>query len=155
MRWNLLAFLIIGHFVTDINTGALPAFLPFIKESLHLTYVMTASIILVFNVTSSVIQPLFGFLSDRWSLRWLLPVGCFIAPLGLGLLGLSPSYAWILLFASLSGIGQASFHPEGFKMISRLGGTKRRRSSPFSISGETSGLPWGLFLRRSFLPISG
>jgi len=145
MRWNLLLFLIIGHFVTDINTGALPAFLPFIKESLHLTYVMTASIILVFNVTSSVIQPLFGFLSDRWSLRWLLPFGCFIAPLGLGLLGLSPSYAWILLFTSLSGIGQASFHPEGFKMISRLGGTKKATVISFFHFGGNLGFAVGPF----------
>ncbi len=90
MNWKALALLIAGHFVTDINTGALPAFLPFIKDSLALSYTMTASIILFFNVTSSVIQPLFGYLSDRWSVRWLLPVGPFLASLGLGLLGLGP-----------------------------------------------------------------
>jgi MFS transporter, FSR family, fosmidomycin resistance protein len=125
MNWKALALLIAGHFVTDINTGALPAFLPFIKDSLALSYTMTASIILFFNVTSSVIQPLFGYLSDRWSVRWLLPVGPFLASLGLGLLGLGPSYTWILLFASLSGLGQASYHPEGFKTVSFLSGKKK------------------------------
>ena len=73
-----------GHFVTDINTGALPAFLPFIKESLSLSYTMTASIILVFNLTSSVIQPIFGYSSDRWSARWLLPGRLFRRPAGIG-----------------------------------------------------------------------
>src|SRR5512136_243062 len=131
MNWKALALLIAGHFVTDINTGALPAFLPFIKDSLALSYTMTASIILFFNVTSSVIQPLFGYLSDRWSVRWLLPVGPFLASLGLGLLGLGPSYAWILLFASLSGLGQASYHPEGFKTVSLLSGKKK--ASIFSL----------------------
>jgi MFS transporter, FSR family, fosmidomycin resistance protein len=125
MNWKALALLIAGHFVTDINTGALPAFLPFIKDSLDLSYTRAASIILFFNVTSSVIQPLFGYLSDRWSVRWLLPVGPLLASLGLGLLGLGPSYAWILLFASLSGLGQASYHPEGFKTVSFLGGKKK------------------------------
>ena len=52
MNLKALVLLIAGHFVTDINTGALPAFLPFIKESLNLSYTVTASIILVFNVTS-------------------------------------------------------------------------------------------------------
>ena len=125
MNWKTLVLLIAGHFVTDINTGALPAFLPFIKDSLGLSYTLTASIILVFNVTSSVIQPVFGYLSDRWSIRWLLPVGPFLASLGLGLLGLGPSYAWILLFAAVSGLGQASYHPEGFKTVSFLSGTKK------------------------------
>src|SRR5512137_46149 len=83
MNWKALALLIAGHFVTDINTGALPAFLPFIKDSLHLSYTMAASILLIFNVTSSVIQPVFGYFSDRSSARWLLPVGCFIASLGM------------------------------------------------------------------------
>ena len=125
MNWKALALLIAGHFVTDINTGALPAFLPFIKDSLHLSYTMAASIVLFFNMTSSVIQPLFGYLSDRWSVRWLLPVGPLLASLGLGLLGLGPSYAWILLFASLSGLGQAGYHPEGFKTVSFFSGKKK------------------------------
>jgi FSR family fosmidomycin resistance protein-like MFS transporter len=126
-----LALLIAGHFVTDINTGALPAFLPFIKSSLNLSYTMTATIILVFNVTSSVIQPVFGYLSDRWSVRWLLPVGPSLASLGLGLVGLGPSYAWILLFVSLSGLGQASYHPEGFKTVGLL--SREKKATIFSI----------------------
>lgn len=131
MNWKALALLIAGHFVTDINTGALPAFLPFIKDFLSLSYTMTATIILVFNLTSSVIQPVFGYFSDRFSARWLLPVGPFIASLGLGLLGLSPSYAWILFFASLSGLGQASYHPEGYKTVNLLSGKKK--ATVFSI----------------------
>jgi len=131
VNWKALLLLIAGHFVTDINTGALPAFLPFIKEALQLSYTVTASIILIFNVTSSVIQPIFGFFSDRWSARWLLPVGPFIASLGLALLGLGSSYVWILFFAALSGIGQASYHPEGFKTISLL--SQRKKASAISV----------------------
>jgi FSR family fosmidomycin resistance protein-like MFS transporter len=137
-----LLLLVAGHFVTDINTGALPAFLPFIKDSLSLSYTVTASIILVFNVTSSVIQPVFGYLSDRWSIRWLLPVGPFLASLGLGLLGLSPSYLWILLFASLSGLGQASYHPEGFKTISLLSG--KRKATMISVFHFGGNLGFGV-----------
>jgi FSR family fosmidomycin resistance protein-like MFS transporter len=139
---KVLLLLVAGHFVTDINTGALPAFLPFIKDSLSLSYTVTASIILVFNVTSSVIQPVFGYLSDRWSIRWLLPVGPFLASLGLGLLGLSPSYLWILLFASLSGLGQASYHPEGFKTISLLSG--KRKATMISVFHFGGNLGFGV-----------
>ena len=151
----MLILLIAGHFVTDINTGALPAFLPFIKESLDLSYTMTATIILVFNLTSSVIQPAFGYFSDRWSIRWLLPVGPFLASLGLALLGLAPSYAWILFFASLSGIGQASYHPEGFKAASLLSGERKATVISFFHFGGNLGFALGPILTTTFFTFMG
>lgn len=151
----MLILLIAGHFVTDINTGALPAFLPFIKESLDLSYTMTATIILVFNLTSSVIQPAFGYFSDRWSVRWLLPVGPFLASLGLALLGLAPSYAWILFFASLSGIGQASYHPEGFKAASLLSGERKATVISFFHFGGNLGFALGPILTTTFFTFWG
>jgi len=155
MNWKILILLIAGHFVTDINTGALPAFLPFIKESLDLSYTMTATIILVFNLTSSVIQPAFGYFSDRWSVRWLLPVGPFLASLGLALLGLAPSYAWILFFASLSGIGQASYHPEGFKAASLLSGERKATVISFFHFGGNLGFALGPILTTTFFTFMG
>ena len=155
MNWKTLALLIAGHFVTDINTGALPAFLPFIKEPLNLSYTMTATIILVFNLTSSVIQPAFGYFSDRWSIRWLLPVGPFLASLGLALLGLAPSYVWILFFASLSGIGQASYHPEGFKTVSLLSGPKKATVISFFHFGGNLGFAVGPILTTTFFTYMG
>jgi FSR family fosmidomycin resistance protein-like MFS transporter len=155
MNWKILALLIAGHFVTDINTGALPAFLPFIKESLSLSYAITATIILVFNLTSSVIQPAFGYFSDRWSIRWLLPVGPFLASLGLALLGLAPSYTWILIFASLSGLGQASYHPEGFKTVSLLSGPKKATVISFFHFGGNLGFSVGPILTTTFFTLWG
>jgi FSR family fosmidomycin resistance protein-like MFS transporter len=150
MNLKILLLLIAGHFVTDINTGALPAFLPFIKDSLNLTYTMTASVILVFNVTSSVIQPLFGYFSDRWSIRWLLPLGPFIASLGLGLVGIAPSYFWILLFVAFSGAGQASYHPEGFKTMNFIGGQKKATAISFFHFGGNLGFAAGPILATFF-----
>jgi len=155
MNWKILAILIAGHFVTDINTGALPAFLPFIKESLTLSYTMTAAIILVFNVTSSVIQPIFGYYSDRHSARWLLPVGPFLASLGLALLGLAPSYFWVLFFASLSGLGQASYHPEGFKTVNLLSGPKKATVFSFFHFGGNLGFAIGPILATAFFTYLG
>jgi FSR family fosmidomycin resistance protein-like MFS transporter len=155
MNYKVLILLIAGHFVTDINTGALPAFLPFIKESLSLSYTMTASIILVFNLAASVIQPIFGYSSDRWSARWLLPVGCFTAPLGLGLLGFGSSYGWVLLFVALSGIGQACYHPEGFKIVNQLSGEKKASANSLFLFGGNLGFAVGPILATLFFSYFG
>jgi len=155
MNYKALLLLIAGHFVTDINTGALPAFLPFLKESLSLSYAMAASIILAFHLTSSIIQPIFGYSSDRWSAYWLLPFGCLLAPLGLGLLGFGPSYAWILFFASLSGIGQASYHPEAFKIVNQLSGKKKASFNSLFLFGGNLGFAVGPILATLFFSHSG
>jgi len=155
MNLKILAILAAGHFVTDINTGALPAFLPFLKESLGLSYALTASILLAFNITSSVIQPIFGFFSDRWSAKWLLPIGPLIASLGLALIGFSPSYSWILLFASVSGLGQASYHPEGFKTVNLLSGERKATAISLFHLGGNLGFAVGPILATFFFAYSG
>ena len=155
MNLKALILLTAGHLVTDINTGALPAFLPFIKEFLNLSYTMTASIILIFNVTSSVIQPIFGYFSDRRSARWLLPTGCFVASLSLSLLGLGSSYAWIFLFAALGGLGQGSYHPEGFKTVNFLSGEKKATAISLFLVGGSLGLSLGPIMATLFFKFLG
>jgi FSR family fosmidomycin resistance protein-like MFS transporter len=69
----MLAPLAVGHMTTDVYQGALPALLPFLKDAYHLTYTQTGTIVLVMQAASSLIQPLFGYLSDRTERVWLMP----------------------------------------------------------------------------------
>jgi hypothetical protein len=64
-NYRLLGLLALGHLVIDTNQGSLPALLPYLKAVLGLTYTATGVIVLMANVTSSLIQPLFGFLADN------------------------------------------------------------------------------------------
>lgn len=148
-----LAILSAGHLVTDVNQGALPALLPFFKEVLNLSYT-TAGIILLFgNLTSSVIQPAFGFLSDRRPIGWLLPLAPFIACLGMSLTGLIPNYYLLLICVIVSGFGVASFHPEGFKTAHFFTGDKKATGmSIFAVGGSLGialGPVWALTLVTS------
>src|SRR5688572_33367069 len=90
---RLLGLLSLGHMVIDINGGALPALLPFLKSSLSLSYTTSGAIILMSNVTSSLIQPVFGYLADKTSRRWILPLSVLLSGLGIALTGLTTSYA--------------------------------------------------------------
>ena len=132
-----LAILSAGHLVTDINQGALPVLLPFFKEVLNLSYTMSGVIVLSSNLTSSIIQPAFGHLSDRRPLGWLLPLAPFIACLGLSITGFISNYPLLLLCVVLTGIGIASFHPEGFKTAYFFTGDKKATGmSIFAVGGS-------------------
>lgn len=117
MQVQVLLLLVLGHVVTDTTQGALPALLPLLKEVHKLSYAETGALVMTMNLTSSVIQPLFGHLTDRWNLRWLVPAGVAVSGLGFGLIGLAPGYIAILAAVVLCGLGVASFHPESFKAV--------------------------------------
>ena len=137
MNKKALAVLSAAHLVTDINQGALPALLPFFKEALNLSYTMSGVILLSANLTSSIIQPVFGHLSDRRPIGWFLPLAPFIACLGLSLTGLISSYSLLLICVIVSGIGIAIFHPEGFKTAYFFTGDKKATGmSIFAVGGN-------------------
>lgn len=112
---KVLVILSLGHMVTDIYQGALPAILPFLKERLSLTYTMTGFILMMTNFTSSILQPVFGYYSDKKEKAALLPLGLLCAGVGFSLLTLAPTYSLALFFVAISGLGIASYHPEGYK----------------------------------------
>ncbi len=123
--------------MTDLNSSALPALLPFLKDALGLSYAMAGTIILFSNLTSSVIQPVFGFITDRKSYLWFLPLGIFCAALGIALLGWASSYEQIVVLVILSGLGVAIYHPEGWRIANFFAGDKKATGmSIFGVGGN-------------------
>src|ERR1041384_2851162 len=112
---KLIALLALGHFVIDANQGALPAVLPFLKQWHALTYTQVAMLVLAGNLTSSLIQPLFGYLSDRIARRWVLPASIFVSGIGIALLGLAPGYAASMALVVVMGLGVAAGDAQGYK----------------------------------------
>lgn len=134
---RLLGLLALGHMVIDINQGSLPAMLPFLKSALALSYTATGVIVLMANVTSSLIQPLFGYFADKTARRWLLPVSVLLSSAGLGLTGLAPSYGAVLVLVVITGFGVAAYHPEGYRTATAVAGDRKVTGvSVFSTGGN-------------------
>ena len=127
-----------GHLAVDFASGAVPALLPFFVLEFDLSYTATALLMLAVLVSSSLVQPLFGLLSDRRGAIWLLPAGVALGGLGTGLAAVAPRYELVLALVFLSGIGIAAFHPEGAKFAAYASGRKRASGmSYFNIGGNT------------------
>ncbi len=146
MNKKALAILSAGHLVTDINQGALPALLSYFKEALNLSYTMSGVILLSANLTSSVIQPVFGHLSDRRPIKWFLPFSPLIACLGMSITGLISSYSLLIICVIVSGIGVASFHPDGFKTAYFFTGERKATGMSIFAAGGNLGIAAGPIL---------
>lgn len=132
-----LVLLGIGHLVTDINQGALILLLPVVKAELRLTNAATALLVTAATLTSSMLQPVFGWLSDRWRLHALLPLGCLLAGTGIGLTALTNTYLGVMAAVAVSGIGIAAYHPEAAKSANAVSGDRRATGmSVYSVGGN-------------------
>jgi MFS transporter, FSR family, fosmidomycin resistance protein len=127
----------VGHLCTDISQGSIPALLPFLISRDHLSYAAASALVLAATISSSVIQPAFGHVSDRYSLPWLMPVGPALGGLGVALVGFAPSYGLTFAAVLLSGLGVAAFHPEGSRFANYVSGPRRASGmSLFSVGGN-------------------
>jgi FSR family fosmidomycin resistance protein-like MFS transporter len=115
------------------------------------SYALAGAIIMTMNLTSSVIQPLFGYLTDRWSLRWLLPLGVAGSGVGMALVALSPGYWSVLAAVVFSGLGVASYHPEAFKSVLASAGERKVTAVSWFMVGGNLGMALGPVLVSAYL----
>jgi MFS transporter, FSR family, fosmidomycin resistance protein len=141
-----LAVLASGHACADMAQGAVPALLPFLIDQRGFSYGAAGALILVTSVGSSAIQPLFGLGSDRLSLPWLMPLGVLLAGLGVALVGVTSSYPATAAAVALSGLGVASFHPEGARFANQVSGNRRGQGMSFFSLGGNAGFALGPIL---------
>lgn len=112
----ILAALSLAHLLNDLIQSMIPAIYPLIKESYQLDFTQIGLITLAFQVTSSLLQPLLGYITDKrpWPHAMVAGMGCSL--MGLLCLAYAGSYSMVLLGASLVGLGSAVFHPEATRM---------------------------------------
>src|ERR671921_1956145 len=138
-----MAALSVGHLFTDVNQGAAAALVPFLVAERDLSLAAAGFLVLAATLSSSIAQPLFGYLSDQKPLAALMPVGLMLAGVGIALVGIAPNYPLTLLCTILSGLGVASFHPESARFANYVSGTGRARGMSFFSVGGNAGFALG------------
>lgn len=120
----------------DVYQGAVAALVPFFVAERAYSYAAASGIVLAASLLSSVVQPLFGALTDKWAMPWLLPVSTLVGGAGVALAGVGGSYAVTLLVVAVSGIGVAAYHPEAARVARRASRGSHTAMSWFSLGGN-------------------
>jgi FSR family fosmidomycin resistance protein-like MFS transporter len=138
-----MTVLSLGHLSVDLCQGALPALLPFLIAEHGWSYGQASALILAATVSSSIIQPLFGHLSDGRSMPWLMPVGVALAAGGIALAGVAGSYPLTFAVIVASGLGVAAYHPEASRFANYVAGERRATAMSFFSVGGNAGFALG------------
>jgi FSR family fosmidomycin resistance protein-like MFS transporter len=134
-----------GHLAVDFASGSVPALIPFMTDKFHLGYALSAMLLLAATASSSLVQPLFGLLSDRRGALWLIPGGALLAAIGIAGAAVSPVYPLVLVLVFVGGLGVAAFHPEGSKFAAYASGERRATGMAYFNSGGNAGYALGAF----------
>lgn len=114
-----------AHFLNDLLQSVIPASLPVLKEANALTFAEVGLITLTVQITSSLLQPFVGAVSDRHPMPAALPCGMLLSGLGLILLAHATTLPAILISVALIGCGSAVFHPESSRTAQDVSGGRR------------------------------
>ncbi|WP_425838130.1 MFS transporter [Streptomyces fractus] len=137
MRKNTsIPLLSVGHACVDVYQGAVASLVPYFVAERAYSYAAVSGIVLAASLLSSVAQPVFGLLTDRRAMPWLLPLSTLLAGVGIALSGVSDSYAVTLAVVAVSGIGVAAYHPESARVARLASRGSHSAMAWFSLGGN-------------------
>jgi MFS transporter, FSR family, fosmidomycin resistance protein len=150
-----IATLSIGHFSIDFWQGCFPAITALLAVGRGYSYTTVGTLVLAFNLASSVVQPLFGRIADKRSAQWLMPLGLSIAGVGVVLMGTLSNEILLCLSAMIAGVGVAAFHPEAARLVRAASIGKHATTMSYFSTGGALGFACGPLLASWLLTIFG
>lgn len=136
--YRILFAISLGHFLNDCMQSVVPALFPILEKSMNLNYTQMGWIAFALNMTSSLLQPVFGVIADKRPSPFLLPIAMCLSMIGMVGLAVAPNFYFVIGSALFVGLGSAIFHPEGSRVAYMAAGRKRGLAqSIYQVGGNT------------------
>lgn len=135
--YSMLVICGISHFLNDMIQSIIPSIYPIIKDKFDFSFAQIGIITLVFQMTSSIMQPFTGLYADRHPRPYALSIGMCFTLTGLLMLAFADNYLLILLAVSIVGFGSSVFHPTASRVAQLAsGGRKSLAQAIFQVGGN-------------------
>ncbi|MDD3593021.1 MAG: MFS transporter [Candidatus Gastranaerophilales bacterium] len=107
----------VSHFAVDTYSGFVNPIMPFIAAHLGMSLAITTLIIGLSHLCSSMLQPIFGFISDNCRKRFFIFWGMLITSIFIPMIGIAPSIFVLAICLILGSVGNGFFHPQATSFI--------------------------------------
>ncbi len=122
-----IVLLTFAHLFNDFYAGFLIPLLSYFQTTLHLTITQVSVLPTVLAVFGSVLQPVFGFLGDRFNKKHFFVVsGVLCSAVFLSSICFAPNFIVLVLMLMIGASGVAAFHPNG---VATVAGLSQNRST--------------------------
>lgn len=140
---SLIGLIGIAHLCSHFSQLLLPPLFPWLKEAFHTSYAELGFLMTIFFVVSCTVQTLSGFWVDRYGPRPVLYAGLGLLALAAFGFAASTSYAMLMGFAIVAGLGNGVFHPVDYTLINRKVSAPRLGHA-YSVHGISGNLGWAV-----------
>lgn len=154
-RERAVLLLSLGHFANDTYPGFLAPLQPLLMQQAGYGLTIAGLLTSIGSISGSIMQPLFGLLSDRMRYPWLVILGPLLTALIFGTIGWWHDWRALALVVFLGGLGTAAFHPQAAAMAGK--GSENRRGLVMSlfITGGNFGSALGPILILTVVSLWG
>ena len=115
-----IILLTFAHLCNDFYAGFLMPLLSYFQSHLHLTITQVSILPTVLAVFGSILQPVFGFLGDRFNKKLFVVSGVLCSALFMSCIGFAPNFIILIFMLTIGASGVASFHPNGAATVAGL-----------------------------------
>ena len=135
--FRVLFAISLAHLLNDMVQSIVPSIYPIIKDDMGLSFVQIGVITLVFQMTSSLLQPFVGVYADRRPSTYALALGMCFTLAGLIWLAFAAGYGAMLGAVAVIGMGSSIFHPEASRVAQLAAGRQKGLAqSIFQVGGN-------------------
>ncbi len=123
-----------AHMLHDVYSSFFAPLLPLLTEKLGFTYAV-AGMLSVVQKLPSLLNPLIGFVADRFAVRSAIIAAPVLTITAMGLIGIAPSTALLAVLMFTCGISAAVFHVTAPVLMRRVSGNRIGRGMSFFMFG--------------------
>jgi FSR family fosmidomycin resistance protein-like MFS transporter len=133
---KVILALCLVHFTGDFYNSFINPLMPMFVEKYSLTLVQVGLLAGLGRFLAFIVQPPAGYIADHYRTRLFILGGPILTVVFIPLVGVAPSFLFLLLFISLGSIGSAMYHPTAAGMVSTYAGSRFGLSmSVFNMGG--------------------
>ena len=143
------------HFIGDFFQSFIRPLLPVLADKFALNLTQVGMITGIATFMAFLIQPIFGYLADRYRTRLILLVGSFVGAICIPLVGIAPYFWFVLLLIGLGSISSAIYHPTAAGMVSVYAGRRIGLAMSVFGLGGTLGFTLGPIVCSGYVTLMG
>jgi len=124
----------ICHFIHDMYTSFLAPLLPLLIEKLSMSLTQAGLLTSVMQIPA-LLNPYLGVLADKIPTRYFITLAPCVTAITMSLIGVAPSYSWLILLMLIVGVSTSVFHVPGPVLVFHFAGQRKGLGMSFYMTG--------------------
>jgi FSR family fosmidomycin resistance protein-like MFS transporter len=152
---KMIMALTLVHFTGDFYSAFTTPLFPAFMAKLNLSLTQVGLIAGINRFLAFIVQPVAGYLADRYRGRAIILTGLFMAVVFIPLSGIAGGYFSLIVFIALGSVGSSLFHPSVAGMIPLYAGNRKSFCMSIFNTGGTLAFAVGPFFITSIVSAFG